>query len=110
MTTRVKIRDEDILIAVVDGLKGFPDAITAVFPETQVQTCVRHRARTVANGEGTLEEGEGPVVGIEHHLRSPSGSNQWHFQRATVHALHPHPPIQITGRAGLLEITKGGQF
>jgi hypothetical protein len=29
----------DILLAVVDGLKGFPEAITAVFPETVVQTC-----------------------------------------------------------------------
>lgn len=31
---------EDILIAIVDGLKGFPDAITAVFPQAQVQTCI----------------------------------------------------------------------
>ena len=31
---------EDILIAVVDGLKGFPDAIAAVFPRTQVQACI----------------------------------------------------------------------
>lgn len=29
---------EDILLAVVDGLKGFPEAITAVFPEAMVQT------------------------------------------------------------------------
>ena len=36
---------EDILIAVVDGLKGFPDAITAVFPETTVQTCIVHLLR-----------------------------------------------------------------
>ena len=35
----------DILIAVVDGLKGFPDAITAVFPQTQVQTCIVHLLR-----------------------------------------------------------------
>ena len=35
----------DILIAVVDGLKGFPDAITAVFPKTVVQTCVVHLIR-----------------------------------------------------------------
>jgi putative transposase len=35
----------DILIAVVDGLKGFPDAITAVFPQTQVQTCIVHLIR-----------------------------------------------------------------
>ena len=33
---------EDILIAVIDGLKGFPEAITAVFPETQIQTCIVH--------------------------------------------------------------------
>jgi putative transposase len=36
---------EDVLIAVVDGLKGFPAAITAVFPETQVQTCIVHLLR-----------------------------------------------------------------
>ena len=35
----------DILIAVVDGLKGFPEAIAAVFPETTVQTCVVHLIR-----------------------------------------------------------------
>jgi putative transposase len=36
---------EDVLIAVVDGLKGFPEAITAVFPETMVQTCIVHLLR-----------------------------------------------------------------
>jgi putative transposase len=35
----------DILIAVVDGLKGFPDAISAVFPQTQIQTCIVHLLR-----------------------------------------------------------------
>ena len=32
-------------IAVVDGLKGFPDAINAVFPQTIVQTCIVHLIR-----------------------------------------------------------------
>jgi putative transposase len=36
---------EDVLIAVVDGLKGFPEAITAVFPETLVQSCIVHLMR-----------------------------------------------------------------
>lgn len=36
---------EDVLIAVVDGLKGFPEAITAVFPQTIVQTCIVHLIR-----------------------------------------------------------------
>src|SRR3546814_18132465 len=33
------------MLAVVDGLKGFPDAITAVFPEAMVQTCIVHLLR-----------------------------------------------------------------
>src|SRR5215475_2986151 len=36
---------EDLLFTVVDGLKGFPDAITAVFPRTIVQTCIVHLIR-----------------------------------------------------------------
>jgi putative transposase len=36
---------EDILLAVVDGLKGFPDAINAAFPDTVVQTCIVHLLR-----------------------------------------------------------------
>jgi putative transposase len=35
----------DVLIAVVDGLKGFPEAISAVFPEAQIQTCIVHLIR-----------------------------------------------------------------
>lgn len=35
----------DILIACVDGLKGFPDAIASVFPETTVQLCIVHQVR-----------------------------------------------------------------
>jgi putative transposase len=37
---------QDILIAVVDGLKGFPEAIAAAFPETVVQTCIVHLIRS----------------------------------------------------------------
>ena len=36
---------EDILIGVVDGPKGFPEAINAVFPQTVVQTCIVHLIR-----------------------------------------------------------------
>ncbi|SLK12527.1 IS256 family transposase [Novosphingobium mathurense] len=36
---------EDIMLAVVDGLKGFPEAITAVFPDAVVQTCIVHLLR-----------------------------------------------------------------
>jgi len=36
---------EDILIACVDGLTGFPESIEAVFPQTQVQLCIVHMVR-----------------------------------------------------------------
>lgn len=39
----------DILIAVVDGLKGFPEAITAVFPQAIIQTCIVHLLRNSMN-------------------------------------------------------------
>ncbi len=36
---------EDILIASIDGLKGFPEAIAAVYPKTEIQLCVVHQIR-----------------------------------------------------------------
>jgi hypothetical protein len=36
---------DDILIAVVDGLHGFPDAIEGVYPQAQIQTCIVHLIR-----------------------------------------------------------------
>ena len=36
---------KDILIACIDGLKGFPDAIKSVFPDTAVQLCIIHQIR-----------------------------------------------------------------
>ena len=37
---------EDILVACVDGLKGFPEAIESVYPKTQIQLCIVHQVRT----------------------------------------------------------------
>ena len=36
---------KDVFVTCVDGLKGFPDAIAAVFPKTQVQLCIVHMVR-----------------------------------------------------------------
>jgi transposase-like protein len=36
---------QDILIASVDGLKGFPEAIKTIFPNTEVQLCIIHQIR-----------------------------------------------------------------
>lgn len=37
---------QDILIACIDGLKGFPEAISTAFPKTEVQLCVVHQIRS----------------------------------------------------------------
>lgn len=50
VVTELKNRGvEDVLIACVDGLKGFPDAINAVFPNTQIQLCIVHMIRNSLN-------------------------------------------------------------
>lgn len=50
VVTELKNRGvRDIFIACVDGLKGFPEAIEAVFPDTQVQLCIVHMVRHSLN-------------------------------------------------------------
>lgn len=50
VVTELKNRGvQDILIACVDGLKGFPEAIGSVFPSTQVQLCIVHMIRNSLN-------------------------------------------------------------
>src|SRR5690349_22320547 len=41
---------KDILIACIDGLKGFPQAIETVFPETRIQLCIVHMVRASLHG------------------------------------------------------------
>ena len=46
VVTELKNRGlQDVFIACVDGLKGFPDAIATVFPKTQIQLCIVHLVR-----------------------------------------------------------------
>ena len=40
---------QDIFITCVDGLKGFPEAIEAVYPRTEVQLCIVHLVRASLN-------------------------------------------------------------
>ncbi len=76
---------EDILIAVVDGLKGFPEAITAVFPQTQVQTVHRPSAAQFA-GVRRLEGLQAGHPGAEGDL--PGGNRR----SCPRHAWRPLPP------------------
>lgn len=49
---------EDIFIACVDGLKGFPEAIEAVYPQTMTQTCIVHQIRNSLAFVGHKEKKE----------------------------------------------------
>ena len=46
---------KDVFIACVDGLKGFPEAIEAVYPQAQVQLCIVHLVRASLNYVGWTE-------------------------------------------------------
>jgi putative transposase len=92
----------DVLIAVVDGLKGFPEAIRAVFPCTTVQTCIVHLTRfslaycswqdrkkvagqlkgiyqavNAAEALERLSEFEGSELGRKYKLIGPSWRRHW---------------------------------
>lgn len=47
---------QDILIASVDGLKGFPEAINSVFPGTEVQLCIVHQIRNSLRYVGSINQ------------------------------------------------------
>ena len=49
---------KDIMIACVDGLKGFPDAIKSVYPETSVQLCIIHQIRNSVKYVGSKNQKE----------------------------------------------------
>lgn len=103
----------DILIAVVDGLKGFPEAITGVFAETTVQTCIVHLTRfslaycgwqdrkAVANElkgiyrAASAEEGErrlGEFAVSELGKKYPMIAASWRRHWAEVIPFYDYPP------------------
>jgi putative transposase len=104
---------EDILIAIVDGLKGFPEAIVAVFPEARVQTCIVHllrhsldfvsykdrkavaaalkgvyRAKDAADGEAALAAFEAGAWGQKYPAIGQSWRRAW-AEVVPFYAFHP---------------------
>lgn len=106
---------KDILIACVDGLKGFPEAIEAAFPTTQVQLCIVHLVRHSLNfvswkqrkemaddlreiyGAPTVDQAEAQLAVFStkwdetHPKVSQSWKNNW--QRIIPYFAYP-PPIR----------------
>jgi putative transposase len=103
---------EDVLIMAVDGLKGFPEAIEAVYPRTQVQLCLVHMVRNslryvswkhrkgVARDlrkiytAPTREAGERALDAFAEAWDplTPLISRQWRTQWANVSTLFDYPP------------------
>ena len=95
---------EDILIALIDGLTGFPEAVHAVFPQTQIHTCLVHlvrnslafvsykerkrvaallreiyRAETVAGAEAALARFAASPEGARYPTIAPLWQRQWAY-------------------------------
>jgi putative transposase len=103
---------QDILIAAVDGLKGFPDAIEAVYPTTQVQLCIvhmvrnslryvswKHRKRLAADlravySAPTREAGESALETFAHawDAQCPLVSKLWRTHWNNLSAFFDYPP------------------
>ena len=112
--TELKSRGvDDVLIALIDGLTGFPEAIHAVFPQTQIHTCIVHlvrrslafvgwkdrkrvasqlrtiyRAETVAAAEAALTAFDASPDGV----RYPTIAPLWHRQWDAVTPAFSYPP------------------
>src|ERR1700723_189171 len=102
---------KDILIACVDGLKGFPEAIEAVYPRTEVQLCIVHLGRAALNyvpwkigkpaaGELRLIYRAATAAEAEQHLQEletkwktyPSVSQVWRRNWARITPFFHYPP------------------
>lgn len=102
---------EDILIACVDGLSGFPQAIEAVYPQTEIQQCIIHQIRnstkfvsyrdikklmadlklvyTTPTEETTLNELE--LFKDKWYARYLEIYRSWHDNRATLSTYFKYP-------------------
>ena len=102
---------QDILIACVDGLKGFPEAIEAVYQRTEVQLCIVHLVRASLNyvpwklrkpgvadlqsiyRAATVAEAEQPLAELESKWKAyPSVSQVWRRNWARITPFFHYPP------------------
>lgn len=103
---------KDIFVACVDGLKGFPEAIEAVFPKTQIQLCIVHMVRNSLNyvswkqrkevaddlkkiyQASTLEQAESALMDFEKKWDDthPTISKSWRRNWERIIPLFSYPP------------------
>ncbi|EAV3587372.1 IS256 family transposase [Salmonella enterica] len=103
---------QDILIACVDGLKGFPDAINSVFPQTHIQLCIIHMVRNslkyvawkdykaVTSGLKTVYQApteDAALMALDAFAKVwddkyPQISKSWHAHWENLNTLFSYPP------------------
>lgn len=103
---------QDILIACVDGLKGFPDAINSVYPETHIQLCIIHMVRNslkyvswkdykaVTSGLKTVYQApteEAALMALDAFAKVwddkyPQISKSWHAHWENLNTFFNYPP------------------
>lgn len=113
VVTELKNRGvKDVFIACVDGLKGFPEAIEAIFPNTQIQLCIVHMVRHSLNyvswkqrkevaddlkliyQAATLQQAEANLESFEAKWDSthPTISKSWRRNWERIIPLFSYPP------------------
>ncbi len=98
---------QDILIACVDGLKGFPGAINSVFPQTHIQLCIIHMVRNSLKyvsgkttkpppaASGPAEDAVLMAMDAFAKVRDdkyPQISKSWRAHRENLNTLFSYPP------------------
>ena len=92
---------EDILMAVTDGLKGFPEAIEAVFPDAVVQTCIVHLVRHSLDFISWKDrKAVVPALRAIYRAQDAEGGAQGPVRRVVLPL--EGPPIRLTLRGGPL--------
>jgi hypothetical protein len=87
---------EDIFIACVDGLKGFPQAIETVFPKTTVQLCIVHSVCTSAASVSDVHMLPDLLHGAEKKVWGDAG---YQGQTEAIHAVAPEAQDMTSRRA-----------
>ena len=97
VVTELKNRGiEDILIACVDGLKGFPEALESVFPKVTVQTCIVHMIRNSTRFVGCQDRtasGRGPQTDLHCGRSRSRARSSRSLRRHLEHSVPDDRPI-----------------
>jgi len=86
---------KDILIACVDGLKGFPEAIETIYPNTEIQHCIIHQIRNSLKYVGSKNR------------KAFMADLKCVYKAATLNAAHA---IGMADKVGSIEVSKSADF